>query len=67
MVGAASNSVLVLREALGVRGANPDTTDTNKSKRKEFNLFIIVLLRFEVYDIFAAKKRPMLEMIHSFY
>jgi hypothetical protein len=48
MVGAASNSVVVLRAGLGVRGANPDTTDANKSKRNEFNLFIVVLLLFEV-------------------
>jgi hypothetical protein len=63
MVGAASNSVVVLRAGLGVRGANPDTTDANKSKRNECNLFILVLLLFEVCVTVNPKKGLMLAMI----
>lgn len=58
MVGAASNSVEDRRLQLLVdRGANPETTDANKSKRKVCNLVISLILRFEVYENWTSVRK----------
>jgi hypothetical protein len=53
MVGTASSSVIVLGEKEGLgTGANPETTDAIKRKRKECNLAIILF--FVIFERFLS-------------